>query len=95
MREKINDIKESIKPILSKYGIRNAFIVGSVARGEDTIQSDIDIVVEIDQPLSLLTFARIKIELEEILHKKVDLIERSAIKPRLKKYLLENEILIS
>lgn len=92
MNKRINKITRLVMPVLYRYGIRHAFLVGSVARGDDTMQSDIDIVVEIDQPISLLTFSRIKIELEEILKRKVDLIERSAIKPRLKKYLLENEI---
>jgi len=46
-------------------------------------------------PLSLLTFAKIKRELEEALNTKVDLIERTAIKPRLKKHLLKDEVSLS
>ena len=70
----------------------SASVVGSVARGQQTKKSDIDIVIDVIQPISLLTFAKIKLELEEILQSKVDLIERSAIKPRIRKYLLQDEI---
>jgi uncharacterized protein len=95
MNNEIKNIIKAISPVCRKYGIHSASLVGSVARGEQTAESDLDIVVEIDQPISLLTFASIKIELEDILQRKVDLIERSAIKPLLKKYLLKDEVVIS
>ncbi len=95
MNKNIHQIREEILPVLHKYGINYASIVGSVARGESTDDSDLDIVVEISREISLLTFSRIKIELEETLNRKVDLIERSAIKPSLRKYLLKDEIKIS
>jgi predicted nucleotidyltransferase len=91
----ISEIGHKILPILRKYGILSASVVGSVAREQNTSKSDIDIVVDVVQPISLLTFTRIKLELEEQLHLKVDLIERSAIKTRLRKYLLEDEIILN
>ncbi|MDO9254468.1 MAG: nucleotidyltransferase family protein [Bacteroidales bacterium] len=91
----IPEISQKTMPLLRKYGILSASVVGSVARGQQTSKSDIDIVIEVIQPISLLTFARIKLELEEILQIKVDLIERSAIKPRIRKYLLQDEISLS
>ncbi len=95
MDKEISHIRKLVLPILHKYGINSASIVGSVARGENKAGSDLDIVVEITEEISLLTFSKIKIELEETLNKKVDLIERSAIKPSLRKYLLKDEINIS
>lgn len=94
MNKEINHIRQLISPVFDKYKIRTASLVGSAARGEQTPESDYDIVIDIDQPISLLTFSRIKIELEDIIHKKIDLIERSAIKPVLKNYLLKDEIVI-
>jgi len=91
----IPEISHKTMPLLRKYGILSASVVGSVARGQQTSKSDIDIVIEVIQPISLLTFARIKLELEEILQSKVDLIERSALKPRIRKYLLQDEISLS
>ncbi len=91
----IPEISQKIMPLLRKYGILSASVVGSVARGQQTSKSDIDIVIDVIQPISLLTFARIKRELEEILQAKVDLIERTALKPRIRKYLLQDEISLS
>jgi len=91
----IPEISQKIMPLLRKYGILSASVVGSVARGQQTSKSDIDIVIDVIQPISLLTFARIKLELEEILQTKVDLIERTALKPRIRKYLLQDEISLS
>lgn len=95
MKMTISDISQKVLPVLRKYGILSASVVGSVARGQHTSKSDIDIVVDVGQPISLLTFTRIKLELEEQLHTKVDLIERSAIKTRIRKYLLEDEIILN
>ena len=95
MNLSIPEISQKTLPVLRKYGILKASVVGSVARGQQTPKSDIDIVIEVIQPISLLTFARIKRELEEILQTKVDLIERSALKPRIRKYLLQDEIVLS
>jgi len=95
MKIDIDHIKRTSKPVFKKYGIHTASIVGSIAYGDYTVESDLDIVVEIDKPLSLLTFSKIKIELEELLNIKVDLIVRSAIKERLKKSLLSKEIIIT
>jgi uncharacterized protein len=91
----IPEISQRTMPLLRKYGILSASVVGSVARGQQTSKSDIDIVIEVIQPISLLTFARIKLELEELLQTKVDLIERSALKPRIRKFLLQDEISLS
>lgn len=88
----LKEIKKQIKPVLQKYGITEASIVGSVARNEEVENSDIDIIIEATKDMSLLTFSRLKLELENVLKKKVDLIERSALKTRLKNYLLKDEV---
>jgi len=90
----ISEIEQIIRPVLRKYGITSASLVGSVARGEGRKSSDIDLIVEVKKTIGLLAFARIKAELESVLGKKVDLLERSALKPRIKKHLLEDEILL-
>ena len=94
MKNDINQIIKMINPVLSRCGIHSASIVGSMAYGNDTDESDIDLVVEIDHPMSLLTFSALKIELEELLQKKVDLLERSAIKHRLRQSILSKEIIV-
>jgi predicted nucleotidyltransferase len=94
MKTDIEKIIKTINPVLTRYGIVSASIVGSVARQEETDESDLDLIIEIGKPMSLLTLAALKIELEELLHNKVDLLERTALKPRLKQSILSNAIMI-
>ena len=54
MNENIENIKEKILPVLKKHGIQKAAICGSFAREEESEDSDIDILVEISEDLSLL-----------------------------------------
>jgi len=90
----INDIKKKIISTLKKNHVIKAGIFGSYARGEQKEDSDIDILVEISKPISLLDFSGLKIELEETIGKKVDLVEYETIKPLIKKHILNEEIRI-
>ena len=92
--ESIQEIKEKITPILQRYGIKKAAIFGSLAKGEAKISSDIDILVEIKSEMSLLDFIGIKIELEEALKMKVDLVEYETIKPFIRGKILSKQVAI-
>lgn len=92
--EKIDEIKRKIEPILKRYGVKRAGIFGSVVRGEENEESDIDVLVEIEGRMSLLDFAGLKLELEEALGRKVDLGEYSVIKPIIKEQILSEEVTI-
>ncbi|HEU24674.1 nucleotidyltransferase family protein [Athalassotoga sp.] len=91
---KVDFIRSQILPVFKKYKVKRAGIFGSVARGEDNIQSDVDILVELDDNLSLFDYIRMKLEIEEILGKSVDLVEYNTIKPFIKSKILEEEIRI-
>ena len=94
MNENIENIKEKILPVLKKHGIQKAAICGSFARGEESEDSDIDILVEVAEDLSLFDLVGIKLEIEEIVGREVDLIEYDTIKSAIKESLLEEEIAI-
>ncbi len=93
--KELERIKSKIKEILKKNKVKRAGIFGSYARGEQKKNSDIDILVEInDKDMSLLGFVGIKIELEDNLGKKVDLVEYSEIKPQIKERVLKEQVKI-
>lgn len=81
-------------PVLKKHGVLRAGIFGSYARGEQKKGSDIDILVKTRKTVSLFGFVGIKLEAEKILGKKVDLVEYSALKPRLRENILKDEVRI-
>lgn len=93
---KIEEIKNKIVPILKKHDVKRSSIFGSVARSEDNSRSDLDVLVEFkeDSNKGLLEIVALKIDLEEKLNKKVDVVEYSSIKPLLKKNILKDQISI-
>ncbi|RLI77646.1 hypothetical protein DRP05_09545 [Archaeoglobales archaeon] len=90
----IEKLKSKVIPILKKHGVKKAVLFGSLVRGEMGEDSDIDILVKIDKDISLLDFVGIKLELEEVLGRKVDLVEYDTIKPRLKDRILKEQVVI-
>ncbi len=90
----LSDIKPKIVRILRRQGIKKAGIFGSYVRGEQKKKSDIDILIQPAKDMSLLDFSGLKIELEEVLNIKVDLVSYKYIHPYLKKRILESEVRI-
>ena len=88
------EIKSKIIPVLKKYNILRAGIFGSYAVNCATNRSDIDLLVELGNKMSLLDFIGIKLELEDLLEKKVDMVEYKTIKPVIKDRILQQEIRI-
>ena len=91
---KIDDIKSAIDKTLQKYGVKKAALFGSIVRGEATGDSDIDILVEFEGRIGLFELAGLKLELEEILGKKVDVITYDSLHPLLKKRILHEQKVI-
>ena len=75
---------------LTKLGVKSLSIFGSVARGEEQPNSDVDILVEFDGRATFDRFMDTKFYLEELLGCKVDLVTPQAIKPRMKPYVMQD-----
>ncbi|MEK6926335.1 MAG: nucleotidyltransferase family protein [Nanoarchaeota archaeon] len=90
----LEKIKQKIIEILKKNKIKKAGIFGSYARDEQKNDSDIDVLIQPTKEMSLLDLSGLKIELEEALNRKVDLVSYNYIHPYLKKKILNNEIRI-
>ncbi|MDR2234160.1 MAG: nucleotidyltransferase domain-containing protein [Tannerella sp.] len=69
-------------------------IFGSVARGESTENSDIDILYRLKDAVGLFNLVRIKDRLEEKLNRKVDLVSEKYVHPTLKPYIMNDLIII-
>ncbi len=90
----IEDVQNRVVPILKRHGVTKAGIFGSLARGEAGSDSDIDILVQIEQDISLLDFIGLKQEIEDALGQKVDLVEYEAIKPLIRERILREQVAI-
>ena len=92
--QQIEEIKEKALPILKEYGVKKAAIFGSYAKDKNAKDSDIDILVEIEDDISLLDFVALRLKLEDELDKEVDLVEYQTIKPAMKENILNNQVSI-
>lgn len=79
--ERVQRRRDEIVEVLAAHGLTNAGVFGSVARGEETSASDIDILVDIAPGTTLLTIIGAQIELENLLGRPVDLVPRDGLKP--------------
>lgn len=91
--EIMQDIKQIIIPILKAYGVPKAGLFGSFTRGEETTNSDVDILI-MPPPRMGLKFVSLKLELEDALKREVDLVSYRAIHPRLKDTILASQVLL-
>jgi predicted nucleotidyltransferase len=78
---------EAIAEVCRRYRVRELAVFGSAARGEMRADSDIDLLVDFqpDAAGGLLEYAGLMLELSELLHRQVDLVEREGLKPLLRK----------
>ncbi len=90
------DLANKISSYLASQPIDKAWLFGSYARGEETKQSDIDLLVEFSKnsQITLLQYAHIINELEKITGKSVDLVESGYLKPFAKQSAEHDKILI-
>ena len=73
------------KPVLEeKYCVKNLDIFGSYIRGEQTKNSDLDVLVEFSKTIDLFKYIELENYLSEKLGVKVDLVMKDALKPRIK-----------
>ena len=91
MSKSIQEIRETVLPILRRHGVSRAGVFGSHATGAATGRSDVDLLVEIKDDISMLDFVGLKLEIEEALGQQVDLVEYDAIKPLLKERILSEQ----
>jgi len=93
--EEINKKLEKLKPSLEeKFKVKTMGIFGSYIKGEEKEKSDLDILVEFDEPVSLLKFIELENCLSDSIGVKVDLVMKSALKPRIGKHILKEVVTI-
>jgi len=83
----LEQIKESalaVRSMAARHGARNIRIFGSIVRGEDGEDSDVDLLVDMDDDRSLLDLVAVERELGKLLNRKVDVVVDGGVSPYLR-----------
>ena len=95
--ERFAELRKKILPVLLPWGVKRVALFGSMARGEDTPESDIDILVELkppgERPRIGLKWFGLEQELSHILGREVELVSESALSPYIRPYV-EREMVV-
>ena len=88
--ERVRRKRDAIRRIARQYGAVDIRLFGSVARGEETSDSDIDFLVELEEGRSLLDIGGMLMALREELGTEVDLTNVDSLPPDRKARILED-----
>ena len=78
--------------VRSRFGIKSLFLFGSVARNEATQESDLDFIVNFDGVITFDRYMDLKIFLEDLFNKKIDLAIEDTLKPQIRQKIFEEAI---
>lgn len=84
IKELLKEKREEILKIAADHGARNVRVFGSVARGEDRPDSDVDLLVQMDPGRSLLDLVAIWQDIEDLLGCRVDVVTDGGVSPYLR-----------
>lgn len=84
----ILQFRNDIFSIAKEHGMSNIRVFGSMARNDDRADSDIDLLVEIAPDRSLLDMIQAKHEIEDITHRRVDIVTENSLSPYIREDIL-------
>jgi Predicted nucleotidyltransferases len=88
----IDEIRNTARPILEEHSVAKAEIFGSYARNEENSESDIDIIVELEDGKTLADMAKLKKELEKELHRDIDILTYDSVHPKIREKIFSEAV---
>lgn len=77
-----------------KFKVKTIGVFGSYVRGEQKRSSDVDVLVEFEEPVGLFEFIKLENYLSDLLGVKVDLVSKKALKPHIGEHIMQEVIMI-
>ena len=87
--EQLRNKKTDILAIAARYGANNVRVFGSVARGDDSETSDIDLLVSMEKNRSLYDLIGLQQEVEQLFKRKIDVLTDKSINRHLQARILQ------
>ena len=89
---KLLKYRREVLDLAAEHGFRNVRVFGSVARGEDGPDSDIDLLATFPAGLSLFDIGRVEVDLGRLVEEKVDLVQDDALRPHVRDEILAEAV---
>lgn len=86
--------RQDVTGLLQRHGFDDVRVFGSVARGEDDADSDIDLAARLPAGMGLISLAKVEMELEEMLGVRVDLVPADSFKPTVRESAARDMVLL-
>ncbi|MEX0775922.1 MAG: nucleotidyltransferase family protein [Phycisphaeraceae bacterium] len=77
---------------LHRRGVRSLLLYGSLARDQATPHSDVDLLVELDQPTGMLGLVALQQHIEHLLGCRVDLVTQGGLRPHVREHVMKEAI---
>jgi predicted nucleotidyltransferase len=94
----VEDIRRTLlrhkAELKQRFKVKNLGVFGSYVRGEQKRQSDVDVLVEFEEPIGLFEFMELEMFLTDLLGVKVDLVSKKALKPHIGEHILKEVIMV-
>jgi hypothetical protein len=84
--------RNEILDVAARYGASNVRIFGSVVRGEDRVDSDIDFLIDLEPGRTLFDLGGLYADLQDLLGHKVDVVTENGISKYIRRQILEEAI---
>lgn len=88
------ELRELQPELKKRYPIRAIGVFGSYARGEQRDDSDLDVLVDLGQGMTLIDLVGLQLAIGEALGLRVDLAVKDALKPRIEKRILAEAVML-
>ena len=94
----VEEIKRTLSlhkaELKKKFKVKTIGVFGSYVRGEQRQRSDVDVLVEFEEPIGLFEFMDLEMYLSNLLGAKVDLVSKKALKPHIGEHILKEVVIV-
>ncbi len=86
----VAEIQQKLSPLFRAHKVSRAAVFGSVARGEDVPESDVDVLISLGEPMGLISFTRFVEEAEKLLGRRVDMVTERGLNKFVRPHILRD-----
>ncbi len=80
----------ALRTLVARHGLQNARVFGSMARGDDDMTSDVDLLVDVPPGVSVFAMGALQMDAQEMLGRHVDIATEAALHPMVRAQVLRD-----